>query len=186
MQFANGQRRQEVETTFGRDNEKPMGIAPVGGAWRATYYRRLLPKRSASFPDECGPVSRGRFRPPGYHRRWQQGRPERHHPATVAPRAVVTAQDSHNLTGGLSIGFHAGTDKDCLRAEGAGPCHRHGRVDPKTSGFVATGGNDSPAIWITADDQRLTAELRPVALFYGRKEGIHVHMDDLAEFGTVL
>jgi hypothetical protein len=59
-------------------------------------------------------------------------------------------------------------------------------VDPKTSGFVATGGNDSPAVWVAADDQRLTAELRPVALFYGRKEGIHVHMDDLAEIRVTL
>ena len=31
-----------------------------------------------------------------------------------------------------------------------------------------------------------TAELRPVALFYGHKEGIHVHMDDLAEIRVTL
>lgn len=59
-------------------------------------------------------------------------------------------------------------------------------MNPKTSGCVATGSDDSSAIWITADDQGLTAELRPIALLYGLKEGIHIHMDNLAQFGSTL
>jgi hypothetical protein len=59
-------------------------------------------------------------------------------------------------------------------------------VDPKPPCLVATGGNDSPSFGIATDDDRQTAKLRLVALLYRRKEGIHVHMDDLAEIRVTL
>ena len=103
-------------------------------------------------------------------------------------RSCTAARDLCDRTGagGLSIGIHAGADEDCLGAERSDTSCRHGRVDPKTSGFVATGSDYPTAVWIAADNQGLTAELWPVALLYSRKEGIHIHMDDLAQFGSTL
>ncbi len=86
-----------------------------------------------------------------------------------------------NLTGCLSIGIHAGADKDCLGAKRTSLGRRHGRVDPEPPYLTAASSNDAPAIGGATDDQRLTAELRSVALLDRRKEGTHIHMDDLAE-----
>jgi hypothetical protein len=57
-------------------------------------------------------------------------------------------------------------------------------VDPKPPCFIATAGNNAPAIGVATDDYRLAAEFWPIALLDRRKEGIHVHMDDLAEIGV--
>jgi hypothetical protein len=59
-------------------------------------------------------------------------------------------------------------------------------VNAKTAGLIATGRHDAPAARIAADDDGLTAELGMVPLLHGGEKGIHVHMDDLAEFDTVL
>ena len=71
-----------------------------------------------------------------------------------------------------------------LGAERPGTGCRHGGVNAKAAGLIAAGRHDAPAARIAADDDGLTLQLGMVPLLHRRKEGIHVHMDDLAEFGT--
>ena len=57
---------------------------------------------------------------------------------------------------------------------------------PKRRASITAGDHSAPAGRIAADDDGLTSQLGMVPLLHGGEEGIHIHMDDLAEFGTVL
>jgi hypothetical protein len=60
-------------------------------------------------------------------------------------------------------------------------------VNAETAGLIATGRHDAPVVRIAAAaDDGLTAQFGVVALLHSGKKGIHVDMDDLAEFATVL
>jgi hypothetical protein len=59
-------------------------------------------------------------------------------------------------------------------------------MDTKASRLIAAGRHDAPAGGIAADDDGLTSQLGMVPLLHGGEKGIHVHMDDLAGFDTVL
>ena len=68
----------------------------------------------------------------------------------------------------------------------AGAGCRHGGVNAKAAGLIAAGRHDAPAGRIAADDDGLPPEFGVVPLLHGGKKGVHVHMDDLAAFGTLL
>ena len=68
----------------------------------------------------------------------------------------------------------------------AGAGCRHGGVNAKAAGLIAAGRHDAPTGRIAADDDGLASQFGMVPLLHRREKGIHVHMDDLAEFGTVL
>ena len=85
-----------------------------------------------------------------------------------------------------AVGVYARAEGSRLGTERAGTGRRHGGVNAKTAGLIAAGRHDAPAGRIAADDDGLPPEFGVVSLLHRRKEGIHVHMDDLAEFGTVL
>jgi len=59
-------------------------------------------------------------------------------------------------------------------------------VDPKLPCLIAAGGNDASTIGVATDDKRLATEFWLIPLLDRCKEGIHVHVDDLAEIGAAL
>ncbi|MGY4484299.1 hypothetical protein ACVWWR_003490 [Bradyrhizobium sp. LM3.2] len=57
---------------------------------------------------------------------------------------------------------------------------RHGRANAERAGLIA-GGRDDAAFRGASHCNRLSAQVRIIALFHGRIESIHVDMDDLAD-----
>ena len=86
----------------------------------------------------------------------------------------------------LAVGVYARAEENRLGPERPGAGRRHGGVNAKAAGLMAAGRHNSPAGRIAADDDGLTSQLGLVPLLHRRKEGIHVYMDDLAEFSTTI
>jgi hypothetical protein len=53
-------------------------------------------------------------------------------------------------------------------------------VDTEGAGFVGTGRHHTPGAGVTANDNRLAAQLRIVALLDGGIEGVHIDVDNFA------
>ena len=73
-------------------------------------------------------------------------------------------------------------DENCLRTTFIGLFGTHSRMDPIFSGFIIAGRYHSSSARqtrIMSNDDRLSLQFRMVALFNGRKKGIHIHMNDL-------
>src|SRR3990170_406443 len=54
----------------------------------------------------------------------------------------------------------------------------HGRVDPEAAGDVVGGGDDSTAVWITADDERPLSQLGILELLDGGEERVEVEVGE--------
>ena len=72
---------------------------------------------------------------------------------------------------------HVGRHHDGLRAGAAGLEHGHGRMNAGCAGDIAGGGNDA-ARSAAADNHRLVAQLRAIALFDAGVEGVAIDMGD--------
>ena len=88
-------------------------------------------------------------------------------------------EDGHDL---LAHGVVLGTvdgHEDALRAERAGRAQRHGRAHAELARLVGGRADDAAVVGAaTADDDRLAAQRRVVALLDGRKERVEVRMQD--------
>ena len=60
---------------------------------------------------------------------------------------------------------------------------RHGRMHAELAGLVAAGADDAARVLVrarvAADDHRLAAQLRAVALLHGREERVEIDVDDV-------
>jgi hypothetical protein len=76
-------------------------------------------------------------------------------------------------------------EENSLGTERPGAGRSHGGVNAKAAGLIAAGRHNATADRIADDDDGLTSQLGMVPLHYRRKEGIYVHIDDLAETGRI-
>ena len=91
----------------------------------------------------------------------------------------IVGEDRADLARNLPVNVEARLDEDQLGAFPFGGNRRHRRSDAERARLVARGGHHSamPA----TDSDRLPLQLRIIALFDRRVEGVHVDMDDLAD-----
>ena len=87
------------------------------------------------------------------------------------------AQHLHHLLARLAVGVEPAAQERRVRA--AGPClaARHRRADAERPGLVGRRGHDAAAAG-AADDDRLAAQRRLVALLDGGEEGVQVEVED--------
>src|SRR5688500_9103186 len=95
----------------------------------------------------------------------------------------MTLEDLANLVRDGAIPLEVGMDEDAFRTESHGPRGWHGRVHAELSSFVG-GRTDDASQSRPADDHRLAAQLRTVALFDRRIECVHIHMNDFPHVTT--
>jgi hypothetical protein len=91
----------------------------------------------------------------------------------------VFGEDFANLQRDRLVGVEPRLYEDQVRAFSLGNDRRHRRMHAKCARFVARGRDDAAGQG-SADPDRLSAQLRIVALFDRRVERIHVDMDDFA------
>ena len=70
----------------------------------------------------------------------------------------------------------AGRRSPRTAAQCFGAAHR--RVDPEAASDVVRGRDDATALGIAADDERPTAQLRPLELLHGREERVQIEMGE--------
>jgi hypothetical protein len=91
----------------------------------------------------------------------------------------VVSEDRVDLPRDGLVDLEPRRHEDQLRALAKGGGRGHGRAHAKLPGLVA-GGGDHAAPGAMAHGHGLALEVRIVALFDRRIEGVHVDMDDLA------
>ena len=86
-------------------------------------------------------------------------------------------QELHHRPTGVPVGVEAPGQERCVRAPAPRLSGRHRGVHPEGTGLVGRGGHDAaPAD--AADDDRLAAQRRLVALLDCGEEGIEIHVQD--------
>jgi hypothetical protein len=90
---------------------------------------------------------------------------------------VPLASLSADLAADLRVVLHPHWQEDPLRAEPSRRGHRLGTVDAELPRLVG-GGADNAMPRDAADNHRLAAQLRPVALLDGRIEGVHANVEN--------
>ena len=77
--------------------------------------------------------------------------------------------------------LHARSDENAFRTKPPRRDAGHGGPDAEFARFVAGRANDTALRRRRADDDRLAAQRRIIALLDGRVESVHVEMEDDAE-----
>ena len=67
-------------------------------------------------------------------------------------------------------------DEDGLRAAAQRLGAAHRGVDPELAGLVVRGRHHPSAVWVSADDQRLRAQVGILELLDGCEEGIEIEV----------
>ena len=86
-------------------------------------------------------------------------------------------EDRHDFAALVAVAAHARRQEYCMRAGGAGPRHRHRRVDAEPARLVARRADHSPSTE-TADDHGPAAQPRVVELFDRGEERVEVDVQD--------
>ena len=87
------------------------------------------------------------------------------------------AQHLHDLLAGRAVGVEAAAEERSVGAACPRLAPRHGGPHAVAAGLVGRGGHHAPAAG-AADDDRLAAQRRLVALLDGGEEGVQVEVED--------
>src|SRR5438128_11576826 len=80
-------------------------------------------------------------------------------------------EQPHDLMRDLTIAVEARRDADCLATEAQGAAHRHRRTDAEATRLVRGGHYHAAGLRRAANDDRLPAQLRVVAVLDGGVDG---------------
>ncbi len=98
----------------------------------------------------------------------------------------IALENGVNGLGDLGIAVHANGQEDGVWAQAHCLGRRHGAVDAELADLVGGGADHAAALRVAPDDDGLAPQLRPVKLLDRRVKGVHIDVDDLADFHRMI
>ena len=89
-----------------------------------------------------------------------------------------SGEDRGDAIAPFGIEIVAAFEENRVRAELSGRAQGHGRMNAVAARFITRRRYDSTAIRLSADNDGLSAQLRPIEQLYRNKERVHIHVQN--------